>query len=311
MSTRADDIQIDLDPADDPAKPNGQKEPKKDDAAAARAADEATGAVIQPDEGIEKLKKQLADEQTARVAADERARRASEGEARARGEVQGTQLDLIKNALESTNQTSKTLRAEYAAALAAQDYDKVAEIQDAMSTNAARKMQFENAKVSLERAPKPQPQVQPDLVEEYAGRLNGFPRSAQWVRSHPEYVRDPQKNRLMIAAHDLAMARGLTADTDDYFDSIERTLDLRQAAVIVDPPADGDADPMKDSASKGTARKGAPPAAPVSRTGNGAGGRPGTIRLTPEQREVASQNGMTDEEYAKNLVDLRKEGRLN
>jgi hypothetical protein len=33
--------------------------------------------------------------------------------------------------------------------------------------------------------------------------------------------------------------------------------------------------------------------------------------LTPEQREMAQMMGMTDTEYAKNLVELRKAGKIH
>jgi hypothetical protein len=40
-------------------------------------------------------------------------------------------------------------------------------------------------------------------------------------------------------------------------------------------------------------------------------GKPTTVRLTPEQREMASMMGQTPEEYARNMVALKREGRLN
>ena len=67
---------------------------------------------------------------------------------------------------------------------------------------------------------------------------------------------------------------------------------------------------MADSA-KVTQRRSAPPAAPVSRSGNGTGSSPNVVRLTSAEREIASMMGMTDKEYAKNKVALQKEGKLN
>lgn len=313
MSTTHEEIQIDLDEVDAAkAKAAGdKKEPKKDPVEVVRTDGttkvDATDAA-KTEEGLERLKKQLEGETAARIAAEHRANESAESEARARGEMQGTQLDLIKNELDHVTQSSKSLKAEYSAALAAQDYDTAADVQERMSNNAARKLMLENGKAALEKAPKPQARVAADPVDEYVGRIPGeYPRSRAWVRAHPDYVRDPSKNRLMIAAHELALAKGLTADTDSYFDSIEKTLDLNMAAPAL--KSNGDADPMKDAAQP--TRKPAPASAPVTRAGTGNGQRPNQVTLSPDEVEMAERTGQTPEEYARNKVALKKEGRLN
>lgn len=308
MSTTHDEIQIDLDEIDAKKKAGGGKEePKKDPVEVVRTDNTPVKVDAGTEAGLDNLKKQLEGETAARIAAERRAQEAADGEARARSEVHGTQLDLIKNALEGTIQTSKALRSEYSAALAAQDFDKAAEIQEAMSTNVARKVQFENAKTALENAPKPQPRPAIDPVDDYVNRIPGeYPRSRAWVRNHPEYARDAHKTRMMLAAHEFALARGLTADTDDYFDSIEKTLDIKKAA---DPKPEGDADPMKDAARP--VKKPAPASAPVTRAGTGNGQRPNTVTLSADEVEMAERTGQTVEEYARNKMALKKEGRLN
>jgi phage I-like protein len=40
-------------------------------------------------------------------------------------------------------------------------------------------------------------------------------------------------------------------------------------------------------------------------------GRPNVVRLTAEQKEMASMMGMSPEDYAKNMVALKREGKLN
>jgi hypothetical protein len=108
----------------------------------------------------------------------------------------------------------------------------------------------------------------------------------------------------MVAAHNLAVADGLQPDTDDYFATIEDTLRLRSRA-----PVEQDDDAMASSA-KVTQRRYAPPAAPVSRGGNGTGSRPNGFRLTKEESETARDLGMTEKQYYDNKMLLKKEGRL-
>jgi len=59
-------------------------------------------------------------------------------------------------------------------------------------------------------------------------------------------------------------------------------------------------------------KRAAPAAAPVSRAGNGGNGsRPNVVKLTPAEVEMAGAMGMTPEEYARNKVALKKEGKLS
>ena len=308
MSTTHEEMKIELDAAEDPKKDVTQ-ESKKNDDLSIPAEDSIPD---QTAEGLEKLKKQLETERAGRIAAERRAQEASVGEARARGEVQTSQIDLLTNAIETVKGANDALKREYSAALASGEFERVADIQMEMSTNAAKLLALENGKASLEKQPKPQPRPMLDEVEEFARRCT--PESAAWVRSHPEYVTDKQKNRVMIAAHELALAQGHKADTDNYFEAVEKTLNLRKS------PTNGngnglhheDPDPMADAARPSTnGRKAAPAAAPVSRSGTANGGRPDRVTLTAAEVEAAELSGLTPEEYAKNKIALKKDGRLN
>ena len=126
-------------------------------------------------------------------------------------------------------------------------------------------------------------------------------------------MRDPHKNRQMMAAHELAVARGYQADSPDYFSSIEKTLDLaspKNGAASHTEETDPLSDPSAVEVSGG--RQASPPAAPVSRTAVGNNGsRPNVVRLTAAEVEIAGEIGMTPEEYARNKMQLMKEGKLS
>jgi hypothetical protein len=309
--TEETEIKVDLDApepekAAKPAKVDAKSvpEPEIEVAEAPKAAKTPEKVVIPPDEGLQKLKKQLEDERTARIDAERRAAESAEAERQALTKNQGTELDLVTNAITTVTQANDQLEEKYAAALQAQDFAGAAKINREMTANSAKLMQLEVGKQRLESAPKPVARVQQDAVEQFASRLT--PQSAMWVRSHPEYVRDPAKNRKMLAAHEIAMADGHAPDSDGYFESVEGTLGIRQAEAIAEP----EIDPMKDTA-RPAARKSAPASAPVARSGNGGGSRPNVVTLSHEEREIAKMNGMTDREYALARESLKKEGRLN
>ena len=64
------------------------------------------------------------------------------------------------------------------------------------------------------------------------------------------------------------------------------------------------------SASAPTQKRAAPPAAPVTRSGNGTGTRSNAVRLTPEQREIAKISGQSDQQYFDELQRAKKRGEI-
>jgi hypothetical protein len=261
--------------------------------------------VIAAEDGIEELKRRLDEEKKAREEAETRAqdayraaqeaaqreREARERATKASTEVEDVNLTLVKNAIDGVKRDQEIYKANYRAAMAAGDFDAAADAQEGMSVSAAKLLQLENGKTALENA-KTQPQEPErrpisDPVEALAAQLS--PRSAAWVRRNPQFARDERLYRRMIAAHEIATGDGLEPDSDDYFAAIETTLRLRQPAAPTAPE-----------------RQTAPPAAPVNRES-----RPGTVRLSAEEREMAQMMGMTDKEYAQNKQLLIKEGRVH
>jgi hypothetical protein len=263
--------------------------------------------VVAPEDGIETLRRQLEAEKRLRLEAEHRANEAAQQAHSARGEVEDSHLHLINNAISTLRRENDILKSNYRAAMASGDFDSAADIQEGMASNAAKLLQLENGKSSMEAAPRREPppvyQAPSDPVEAFVATLT--PRSADWVRRHPECVHNPRLTRKMIAAHDLVVADDIKADTDEYFSAIESILGI--SSQRYEAPAES---PLS-GASSGAQRQSAPPAAPVSRSGTANGTRSNVVRLTPEQREMAQMMGMTDTEYAKNLVELRKAGKIH
>ena len=275
----------------------------KDDTIDVRVDDNAKKRGMDPDEGINDLKLKLEQERNGRIEAERQARRATEVAVDAKNEVQDTNLHLVKNAIDTVKRNNDILKYNYSEAMAVGDYTKAAEIQEGMSMNTSKLMELERGRSHMESAPKyevPQQQRPSDPVEALASQLS--PRSADWVRRNPQCVTDPRMYQKMVAAHNLAMADGYQADSDDYFGFVEDTLRISKRVDV------GEDDPMSASA-KVTQRR-SPPAAPVSRSGTGTGSRPNVVRLTKAEAETAKDLGMTEQDYARNKLLLQKEGRL-
>jgi hypothetical protein len=215
-------------------------------------------------------------------------------------------LHLVRNAIDTVKRNNDILKYNYSEAMSVGDYNKAAELQETMSMNSAKLMELERGRAHMESAPKMAPPAPPrhsDPVEELAAQLS--PRSAEWVRRNPQCVTDQRMFQKMIAAHNLAIADGYTPDSDDYFGLIEDTLKIGRRVAV-----DHDDDDAMSSAAKVTQRRSAPPAAPVSRGGTGTGSRPNEVRLTREESEMARDLGMSEKDYARNKLLLKKEGRL-
>ena len=264
--------------------------------------DTSNSQVVTPEEGIEDLKRKLQLSEAARLEAETRERAASERAQRASGQVEDTNLTLVKSGIERVNRDREVLKANYATAMANGDFTEAANIQEQMSDAAVHLQRLTEGKEAMEaqaKVPKPQP-VAGDPVEALAKQLT--PRSAAWVRAHPEYARDNRLYQKMLAAHNLVVSDGYEPDSDDYFNNVETLLGVKLPGEtpLVDTP-------MSEASTATKTRTAPPPAAPAQR----GGARSNVVRLTADELEVASMMGMAPEEYAKNKAELKAAGRLN
>jgi hypothetical protein len=267
------------------------------------AADGAAKPAGDIDSALADLKARLeqAEREKAAFAARER-----DAEARAQAsaaEMHRANLGLIENAVAMRKSALENAKARLVEAKRAQDYESEADIQDEMLRFHAELSQLEAARAQYEKSPpRVQPQLRPqgssDPVEQMASQMEqtGSTRSAQWIRSHPEYAKDNRLMQKMLAAHNLAVADDLVPDTDAYFAAVESTLGIRKAPTAPPP----------------TPRAAPPPAAPTAASAPAGSGKsnPNRITLTRAEVEIAKELDMTPQEYARNKMVLQKEGKL-
>ena len=249
-------------------------------------------------DGLEELKRQIESERAGRLEAERLAREASQEARVAKTEKAGTDIQLVESSIKTLEGNTEQLKASLKTAYAGQDWDTVAEIQQSMAETAANLLQLRNGLTALKSKPKIEPMPRTvDPVEALAANLS--PRSADWIRDHPQFARDPRLTRKMVRAHEDALDEGLSGDTPAYFEFVETRLGLRQQQE-----PDGDA--MSEAAAPVRSR-GSPPAAPVSRGVR----RGGVMTLSAAEKEMAEAIGMSLEDYAKNKALDQKEKRIN
>lgn len=280
-------VTADLAEIGDPAKPAETK---------------GAAAVTKPEDGIAVLQQQLAASKAEAAANAARASAAEQTVVAAKTEVHQTNQQLVENAIAAAKQTIEATEAQIADAYAAQDFTALAKLQTVIARKTAEQLTLENGLERMKAAPKPQAPPPVDPVEAFASNLTA--PAAAWIRARPEYVRDPRLNTQLIAAHNLAVARGAQLDSPDYFAQVEASLGITAPAtgsVVVDPGA------LSETAVATGGRTSTPPPAIPARNG-AAPSR--TVRLTQAQVDAARDSGMTNQEYARELERLRAEGRI-
>jgi len=301
MSDKDDQLEIQLDPIEAKTEPDDIQVVKAEDVPEKPKKKQKED--ISAEDGIQELRAKLEQERQGRIEAEKRAQEATNREFRAKNEVEDTNLHLVTNAIESVRRQNEALKANYREAMSIGDYDRVADIQEAMSTNSAKLLQLENGKTAMEQKPKqapPKPQYK-DHVDALAAQVT--PASAAWLRENRDHLGNQKTIDKMFRAHADALDDGIIPDTRDYFDYIEGRLGINKSD-------DGYYD-ATEPAAKPIQRRQSPASAPVSRSGSAPGTRPNVVRLGAAEREMASMMGMTDQEYARNKLALQKEGKLN
>jgi hypothetical protein len=267
-------------------------------------AESAPDVVKTADEGVAELKKRLEVSEEAQRKLERERNEAVKRAHAAKTEVRETNDLLFNKSQADITEQNKYLKSQYAFALQNQDYAAAADIQEALALNQAKSLQIQNGKQALKEEPPLDP------VEALASQLS--PRSAAWVRAHPEFATNDRLTRKMIAAHNLALADGHAADTDGYFDSVEDTLKIAQRAPTRAIQDDDGDERFSDASRPTSGRQTAPSAIPVSRDVSTSGTRQRTIRLSAAEAEAAEMSGISHEEYARNRDSYRAErGRMN
>jgi chromosome segregation ATPase len=187
-----------------------KREPPAAEARAARAEAEALH-----------WRRQAAIERTARVAevADRDYDTINSGIAAAQAEI--SQAESAQTRLMEEGQFAAAARAASQLAIASA---KLVELEGAKAHLEARRQQGWQQQQYAQQ----QPQIPADPVEAMAANLS--PRSAAWVRDHRDQLTSVSGRAKVIAAHHDAIANEIVADTDAYFEHVEKFVSGRSPA---------------------------------------------------------------------------------
>jgi hypothetical protein len=270
-----------------------------------------------------------------RARAEEAARRAEQLELQAQRErerADNHELVIIENGISAAQREVAAHEEAYTRAAEAGDFAKMAAINSKLSKANAALDRLEDAKSTFESSSKrseggrveaPAPQaVPPSQAEQYLAQF--APTAQTWLRQHmdclpPNLGGNQAKNSRMMQGHYEALAKNITPNTSEYFNLLDTFINPPAAAPAPEPAVSKAAEVVQAEAQPKPAPR-VTPSAPVSRESPVSEGQPQrstrSVRLTPQQQEMArvSYPHMSDAqaygEYAKNLIELEKEGKM-
>jgi len=312
-------------PADEPVEVrlDDEPQPEKREKRAAPEEQQPVADVDEREQQLIEIKRQY-EEQKRRAEAERNARQQAEQYAYeqsqraqyAQYDAEGNRLQTYINAIEATEQAASNAERAYADAMASGDYQSAGRAQRAMASAEAHLLRLQNEKAQAEQyieslrtegrvqAPPRQtfePHQEPqDPVEAMAARLT--PKSAAWLRNHPEAAGKVEK---LTAAHAAAtQLEGLEVESPEYFRYVEERLGIRQPSAPAKPAKKAMASaPVQSSSSMSSSRS--------------SGGNGSTMILSSAEVEQAVLNepdlprDKALEVYARNKAALIREGKMS
>jgi hypothetical protein len=196
------------------------------------------------------LQRQLDEERRDKAATTQRAQQAEQDARQAQAAGQTAQdreyqarHAAVSRAIDANKATLTSLKQQLRDARQQGDIDKEAEITEQIGRLGAEAVQLETGKGQLEqwaanqKAARAQQQQQQLRQQQQAqggdmeSALQRYtPRTQDYIRKHPELLRDPKLTNLATSAHFAAVAAGHIPDSDAYFDALDTTLGYKQTA---------------------------------------------------------------------------------
>jgi hypothetical protein len=172
------------------------------------------------------------------------------------------------------------------------DAEKITDAQEALTEAKLKIKQYENFRPSLQEEesvvqqthqyqvpPAPQPAIDP--------------KAEAWKDKNPWFGTDEEMTALALGLHEKLVRSGVDPRSDDYYDRVNTTMRKRFPDYFEEEQT------QTKEAEKPARTKPANVVAPVTRST-----APRQIRLTPTQVALAKKLGLSNEQYAKELMKL-------
>ena len=176
------------------------------------------------------------------------------------------------------------------------DAEKITDAQEALTEAKLRIKQYENF----------QPSLQDDFTSVQANQQYQVPPAPQpvvdpkaeaWKERNPWFGTDEEMTALALGLHEKLVRSGVDPRSDDYYDRVNATMRKRFPEAF--EYAEEERPTQTRQEEKPARTKPANVVAPVTR-----GTAPRQVRLTPTQVAIAKKLGLSNEQYAREMMKL-------
>jgi cell division septum initiation protein DivIVA len=205
---------------------------------------------------------------------------------------------FIKEAQKYANFDLSSAKERLKQAYEAGDSEKIAEAQELL-TDAKLKIQtISRVKPSLQQNEGRVEQVQQAQVPQEFSQPKVDPKAKSWQEKNTWFGEDEEMTALALGLHEKLVRSGVDPNSDEYYRRVDETMRKRYPEAFEDAEEDDDK-PQTRQVEKPVRTKPANVVAPVTR-----GTAPRQVRLTPTQVAIAKKLGLSNEQYAKELMKL-------
>ena len=176
------------------------------------------------------------------------------------------------------------------------DAEKITDAQEALTEAKLRIKQYENFRPSLQEEDSGVQQTQQYQVPP-APQPVVDQKAEAWKEKNPWFGADEEMTALALGLHEKLVRSGVDPRSDDYYDRVNATMRKRFPDYFNEEVEEKQT--QTKEAEKPARTKPANVVAPVTR-----GTAPRQVRLTPTQVAIAKKLGLSNEQYARELMKL-------
>jgi hypothetical protein len=202
---------------------------------------------------------------------------------------------FIQEVTKAANNELTTAKEKLKQAYESGDAENIASAQEAMTDAKLKLKQYEGFRPSLQTEDEGvQPPQQVTTPQAPAPAID--PKADAWKRNNTWFGVDEEMTALALGLHEKLVRSGIDPRSDDYYQKIDVTMRKRFPEAFDDVE---ESRPQKEEPKPSSRSKPSTNVAPVTR-----GTAPRQIRLTATQVALARKFGLSNEQYARELMKL-------
>jgi hypothetical protein len=175
--------------------------------------------------------------------------------------------------------------------------EKIADAQELLTDAKLKLQNIARVRPSLQQQEERVEQAQQVQAPQPSAQPKADPKAEAWREKNSWFGEDEEMTALALGLHEKLVRSGVDPNSDEYYRRVDDTMRKRFPEAFED--AEEDEKPQTKQEEKPARTKPANVVAPVTR-----GTAPRQVRLTPTQVAIAKKLGLSNEQYARELMKL-------